>query len=71
MNTTIESQDISLCLMLKTIDKEYLNLSIFEKQQKIKEIFGKNIKTTEIENYYSVYENLENESKLQETWLLL
>ncbi len=71
MNTTIESQDISLCLMLKTIDKEYVNLSIFEKQKKIKEIFGKNIKTTEIENYYSVYENLEKESKLQETWLLL
>ena len=71
MNTTIESQDISLCLMLKTIDKEYVNLSIFEKQKKIKEIFGKNIKTTEIENYYSVYENLENESKLQGTWLLL
>lgn len=57
--------------MLQTIDTEYKNLSVFEKKIKIKEIFGQDVKTAEIENYYNVYENLENESKLQETWLLL
>lgn len=71
MSITITNKPLSLSLMLQTIDTEYKNLSVFEKKIKIKEIFGQDVKTAEIENYYNVYENLENESKLQETWLLL
>lgn len=72
MEATIDiSQDFSLAVMLRTIEKDYPNLSIVEKQEKIKEIFGKTIKTIEIEKYYNAFEDFEKESNLQVSWLLL
>ena len=66
----VNKNNLSLPLMLNVIEKEYPSSSLLQKKVAIKETFGVVVKLVDIENYYNLFDEIEDfeKEKRKQIW---